>query len=160
MALRLCGCDLLCWRGTSISDYIGREQIGCCLVSAVAPHGADHAVTSVGKQDRAVISPYPGSVSSVKLYRTRPIPAAAQFLRTKNNPEHKARGKSASVTWRLPAGSWGQHCVRRALCPAYSHHLAILPVGKIGNLGKAERNAMQHGLLQRTILKNLTKRLS
>src|SRR6266478_4291553 len=46
----LCGRDLLCWGRRRISDHNGREQIGCCLVSAVTPHGNDHAANNVSKQ--------------------------------------------------------------------------------------------------------------
>src|SRR5271166_6828695 len=71
-----CGRELLCWRRKSIRDHVGREQVGCCLLSAAAPHGDDHAITNVSKQHRAVISPHPDSVFVGELYRRCPIPAS------------------------------------------------------------------------------------
>jgi hypothetical protein len=59
----------------------------------------------------------------------------------------------------LGAGGWGVRCA--ALYPRHSHHLATLPVGEAREPRKSrEEPRCSMDLLQRTILKNLTKRLS
>jgi hypothetical protein len=72
----------------------------------------------------------------------------------------KARGKSASVRWRLPDGGLGG-----LGCPVrlylYSHHVVVLPVGaSSGTERKSIMNRVHNGLLQSTILINFSERPS
>ena len=53
----LCGRYRLYWRWRTVSDRLGREEVGCRLLTTIASHGGDHAATDVGKQLRAEMLP-------------------------------------------------------------------------------------------------------